>query len=62
MQATVMTSSQVFEAERLYSQADELEQAAKSWNYVNGPHRDVAGNLLDAAEALRKAARLIRRG
>lgn len=55
-------SSQVFQAERLYAQADELEMAAKSWNYVNGPHRDVAGQLLDAAEALRKAARLIRRG
>jgi hypothetical protein len=61
MQA-VAVSSQIFEAERLYAQADELEMAAKSWNYVNGTHRDVAGQLLDAAEALRKAARLIRRG
>ncbi len=60
MQAALI-STQVFQAERLYAQADELEQAAKSWNYVNGPSRDVAVNLLDAAEALRKAARLIRR-
>ena len=55
-------TSPVFEAERLHAQADELEQAAKTWNYVNGPTRGVAGNLLDAAEALRKAARLIHRG
>jgi hypothetical protein len=60
MQAALI-STQIFEAERLYAQADELEKAAKSWNYVNGPTRDVAGQLLDAAEALRKAARLIRR-
>ena len=60
MQAALVHTP-VFEAERLYAQADELERAAKSWNYINGPTRDVACNLLDAAEALRKAARLIRR-
>lgn len=49
------------ESAHLYAQADELEMAAKGWLYVNGSARDVAANLLDAAEALRKAARLIRR-
>lgn len=49
------------EAGVLYAQADELERAAKTWVYVNGATRDVAGNLMDAAEALRKAARIIRR-
>lgn len=48
-----------FDSGALREEADALEQAARSWLYLNDPRRDVAAHMTEAAAALRKAARLL---
>lgn len=45
----------------LFEQASELDAEAKAWRFVNGWGSPVEAKLIEAAEALRRAARELAR-